>query len=124
MMNSREQGHIAENFTMNHYLSNGYRLIQQNYRYKKTGEIDLILQQPLPERDGCLVFCEVKYRKNSNFSPPSLAVNKEKQKRIRTVASIFILQHPEFSDNYIRFDVAEVTQLKAKMYVNIIENAF
>lgn len=123
-MNNRELGQLAENFTLKHYLSSGYLLVQQNYRYKRLGEIDLILKQPLPKGDGCLIFCEVKYRKNSVFAPPSAAVGKEKQNRIRTVASVFLIQHREFSDFNIRFDVAEITGNEEKMHINILENAF
>ncbi len=117
-------GALAETETIRKYIENGYTFVARNFWYKRMGEIDLILRREMQREVSVLVFCEVKYRKNTDFAPPSAAVTRKKQERIRTLAQIFMGMHRELNSLAMRFDVAEVTLEKGKLSVNILENAF
>lgn len=123
-MNSQEIGRLAEEATACLYADKGYRVISRNFRYRKFGEIDLIVQRVLQNGVTEVVFCEVKCRRDTTFASPSLAVNNQKRRRIRTLAQIFLSQNAEFYHAQLRFDVAEVNYRNENFNVNILENAF
>ena len=78
----------------------GYKIISQNYK-AKMGEIDIIAQ------DGdILVFSEVKQRTYDDFGAPREFVTKEKQRKIKNTAQLYILKN-KYAGN-VRFDVVEV----------------
>ncbi len=90
-----------------------YKILQENYT-NKIGEIDIIAQ-----KDKTLVFVEVKARSTAKFGRPCEAVNARKQKQIRNVALVYLIQH-KIKDTPVRFDVIEVLGDD----INHIENAF
>ncbi|HPN73032.1 MAG TPA: YraN family protein [Candidatus Omnitrophota bacterium] len=69
-------GGLGEDLAEKYLRARGYSVIEKNFR-TPFGEIDLIA-----ERDGCLVFLEVKTRLSERFGPPLSAVTWEKKKRI------------------------------------------
>lgn len=78
----------------------GYKIILQNYK-AKMGEIDIIAQ------DGeILVFAEVKQRASSDFGAPREAVTKEKRRKIKNTAQLYIMKNKHTGN--VRFDVVEV----------------
>lgn len=79
----------------------GYELLGANYRCRM-GEIDLIA-----EKDGFLVFVEVKLRKSGDFAEALEYVDQRKQRRIRSTAEVYLMQHP-LGDLQPRFDVIEI----------------
>jgi putative endonuclease len=82
------------------YRRRGYRLMARNWRCP-LGELDLVV-----ERDGVVVFCEVKARASSMLGAPYEAVTPEKQRKVRTVAEAFL--GTRGSGGRFRFDVASV----------------
>ncbi len=81
--------------------SQGLRLETRNYRCR-AGEIDLIM------RDGdCLVFVEVRYRKNARYGSPAETVTRGKQRRVIHAAQHYLQRHPTRLD--CRFDVLAMT---------------
>ena len=78
----------------------GYALVTSNYRCK-FGEIDLIVKNR-----RYLVFVEVKLRKNAKFAQALEYVDRRKQDRIRTTASMYLAQNP--TELQPRFDVIEI----------------
>ena len=82
-----ELGRLGEDKATEYLRNLGYEIIARNYRCK-SGEIDIIARDI-----GCLVFTEVKSRRNTLFSAPSEAVDIRKQRKII---------------NSCRFDVVEV----------------
>jgi putative endonuclease len=66
------------------------------------GEIDLIFRD-----QDCLVFVEVKTRSSEDWTRPSRAVDKDKQRRLSLTAMEYLrlLKYPEVK---IRFDIVEV----------------
>lgn len=77
-----------------------YRIVAAGYRCR-FGEIDLIAQNR-----KYLVFVEVKLRKTADFAEAFEYVDRKKQDRIRTTASLYLAQNPTALQP--RFDVIEV----------------
>lgn len=115
------------------YLERGYEVVARNWR-SAGGEIDLVVR-----RGRELVFCEVKTRLTDRFGTPAEAVTQAKQRRIRRLATAYLVdlerrEDPDASrtgtgqcagtgasrPGLIRFDVACVSDDK----VEVIEEAF
>ena len=77
-----------------------YSLVAAGY-HCKFGEIDLIVKDR-----KYLVFVEVKLRKNANFARALEHVDKKKQDRLRTTASMYLAENPTRLQP--RFDVVEI----------------
>ena len=99
---------------MRWYARHGYALLDRNWRCP-TGELDLVL-----ERDGVVVFCEVKARASDRYGPAAGAVDARKQQKLRGLALAWLAAHPDLRRRSIRFDVAAVTNAR----INVIESAF
>ena len=114
-MNRGAQG---EQLALAHYQKDGYRLVAANYRTRE-GEIDLIV-----ERDGLLVFSEVKTRARDAIATPAEWVDAKKQKKIQKTALYYLAEQKQ-GDIPLRFDVVEVVVNKENDFtINRIENAF
>ncbi len=118
-MNKSEIGKFGEDFAARYLSGKGYMIKDRNFRGKH-GEIDIIAY----DMDGCLVFVEVKTRKNDDYGYPSEFVDRKQQKRLRYMAQLY-----SGDDMYMRFDIIEVYYGNSPdgMYVkavNHIENAF
>ena len=77
-----------------------YRLVAAGYR-SRFGEIDLIV-----ENKKFLVFVEVKLRKTDRFARAFEYVDRNKQDRLRTTASVYLAERP--TKLQPRFDVIEI----------------
>ena len=77
-----------------------YKIVAANYR-SRFGEIDLIVADR-----KFLVFVEVKLRKSDSFASAREFVDRRKQERVRTTASIFLAEYP--TELQPRFDVIEI----------------
>jgi putative endonuclease len=97
---SRELGKEGEAMARQHLESKGYTFIEQNYRYKR-GEIDLIMQ-----KEGTLVFVEVKRRSGSAFGYPEEMVSESQAAKLLETAEAYLEacghQGP------IRFDIVAI----------------
>ncbi|MBE5736111.1 MAG: YraN family protein [Clostridiales bacterium] len=106
-------GDIGESIAKNYLIGVGYKIVKTNFK-NKLGEIDIIAYD-----DDVLVFVEVKYRKNSYFGLPREAVNTEKQRKIRMVATSYINRYKLFN-KACRFDVLEILDRE----VTLIKDCF
>jgi len=79
----------------------GYRVLNRNYRVRG-GEIDIVC-----ERDGTVVFCEVKTRTSAVFGFGEEAVTYAKQRRLRKLALEY-MQREGVKARTIRFDVIAI----------------
>ena len=98
----KELGQKGEETAALYLRRKGYKIIEQNYRYSRLGEIDLIAQEG---KD--LVFVEVKTRSSSSFAEPEEAVNYQKQKRIIKLAQGYLLNQ-KLDQVSCRFDVVSI----------------
>jgi putative endonuclease len=98
---TKQLGDQAEDTALRHLQAAGLRLVQRNYRTpgRGGGEIDLILR----DRDGTLVFVEVRQRRNTRFGGAAGSISATKQGRIVFAARHYLMRqaHPP----PCRFDV-------------------
>jgi putative endonuclease len=106
-------GRLGEDAAAVWYVAHGYEVIARNWRCR-SGEIDLICR-----RGRVLVVCEVKTRATERFGSPFEAVTSAKRRRLRQLATLYLLEAAQGSST-VRFDVAAVTGGR----VEVIENAF
>ncbi len=114
VMLGREGEAIARSFL----IAQGYEIIETNYRLS-FGEIDIVA------KDGAtLCFIEVKTRENDEYGHPFEAVTPSKQRTIRKVAQMYLLER-DIDDQYLRFDVAAVFyQGNGAARVELLKDAF
>ena len=112
--NKRQIGTREEERAARYLRENGYRIREHSYRCR-IGEIDLIA-----EKDGMIIFCEVKYRTGPGAGSPLAAVDRRKQETIFRVAQQYLLAKGLPEETPCRFDVIGLTQDR----VLHIENAF
>ena len=120
-MNLVKIGKTAEDKTVLFLRKNGFSVIKRNYSCR-FGEIDIIA-----EKDGFIVFVEVKARKENSLVSPLEAVDSAKLQRIMLTAEDYISKTE--CELQPRFDIAQVT-VKEKQSGEIayslryLENAF
>ena len=102
--NTRTQGQWAEDRALAHLQSAGLRLLARNYRTpgRGGGEIDLVMR----DRDGTLVFVEVRSRTHGGFGGAGASISATKQQRIIFAARHYLMRLP--SPPPCRFDVVLV----------------
>lgn len=113
----KETGNRGELLAAKEMKKMGYEILAQNYR-KPSGEIDIIAQ-----KDGILVFTEVKTRTSTAYGTPAEAVDRRKQAHIIETALAYLAETGD-ADRDCRFDVAEILEENGKKYFRYIENAF
>ena len=79
----------------------GYEIVDRNWRCDQ-GELDIVARD-----GGCLVFCEVKTRRSTQFGSPIEAVTVRKAMRLRRLAVSWLRAHPARVDE-VRIDVIGV----------------
>ena len=115
----RNAGKGGERWAAAYLQSLGYRVLEANYRSRHR-EIDLIV-----EKEGILVFVEVKTRKKGAAVAAPFAVDGKKQRRMFDCAQLFLLSHTSYTCYQPRFDVACVTvEDGAVTEVDYYPNAF
>lgn len=113
-------GDQGEDIAANYLIARGYRVLERNFRCKG-GEIDIIAKEA---GSGCLVFAEVKTRRDCSYGVPQLAVNQFKQRQI-SKASLTWLSQNRLHDHIARFDViALLLSPDGRHQVEHIINAF
>lgn len=114
---TKKVGNAGEDRACEYLVDNGYSVIERNWR-TRTGEIDIIAQ-----KDEFLVFVEVKTLPNSTLDMLESVLNQEKRKRIVKTSKRFLINHRQYSNSYIRYDVI-ILDMQGLPPVYHIENAF
>lgn len=111
-------GAAGERQAAEYLVSLGYVVLESNYRCRHR-EIDLIV-----EKEGLLVFVEVKTRASDAFMPAPYAVNRRKQMFLCSAAAAYVCQRSWKRE--IRFDIIWVENTGKGRYrvVAHIKNAF
>jgi putative endonuclease len=97
--NTRIIGASAEDLAAEYLVNNKFKILERNYRVKK-GEIDCIAE----DRDGTLVFVEVKSARTGSCGHPFSWVDAAKQRTIARVAKWYLAEH-RITSRACRFDV-------------------
>lgn len=100
-------GQQAEDRALAHLQGQGLRLLERNYRVargpsRRGGEIDLILR----DRDGTLVFVEVRARADARHGGAAASITASKRRSLVLAAQHYLLRWPR--PPACRFDVVAV----------------
>ena len=100
-------GDVAETRALAHLQAQGLTLVRRNYRlaggpHARGAEIDLILR----DRDGTLVFVEVRSRAAADHGGALASIGATKQRRIVRAAQHYLLRLPSLPP--CRFDVVAI----------------
>lgn len=116
-ISTHQKGLTGEEKACNYLLLQNYKILERNFRIRD-GEIDIIA-----EKDDFLVFCEVKSLPNGTLETLEHELNLKKQKKIIKTSKIYLKNHREYNNKYIRFDVLAV-DIPVLDPVYHIQNAF
>ena len=94
----------------------GYNILQTNWKFQKA-EVDIIAQ-----KDGFLIFTEVKTRGSKKYGKPSDAIDKKKISLYKNAVEGYLEQNP--TELEIRFDVINIIIGKDETEIEHIPNAF
>jgi putative endonuclease len=95
-------GEVGEAFVANTLTAKGMRLLDRNWRIRE-GEIDLVVE----DREGTIIFVEVKTRSSASHGDPLESINNEKAFRIQRLALAWLSTHQRLGSRY-RIDVAGI----------------
>ena len=102
-------GRYGEELAADFLQSHGMDVLARNWRCSE-GELDLVLR----DRDGTVVFCEVKTRAGTGFGEPAEAVGRVKARKLRVLACRWLLEHRPPGSAEIRFDVVSVVRRRGQ----------
>ena len=111
------EGDAAEACALEYLLARGLVLLERNYQVAagpsaRAGEVDLILR----DRDGTLVFVEVRARSGLSHGGAAASVTRVKQRRLIFAARHYLIRHatpPPCRFDVVAMDGAEITWLQA-----------
>lgn len=116
-MNRRETGKLGEKIACSFLRSNGYKILETNYRCRE-GEIDIVAQY----RD-VLIFVEVRTKKGYKFGTPEESITPLKMQHLRAAAVHYEQHHPSLPPSW-RIDLVAI-QMNSQgkvCRVELIEN--
>ena len=116
-MNTKIVGNEGEDRAASYLLKKGYEILERNWRTSR-GEIDIIAY-----KSQTIVFVEVKTLPNGTLDMIQKELNRQKQQRILKTSKCYLLNHRQYSNSYVRFDVI-VIDMPGLEAVYHIENAF
>jgi putative endonuclease len=107
MVTTKRLGDEAEARALAHLQLHGLTLVERNYRVaagpsRRGGEVDLILR----ERDGTLVFVEVRRRASASHGGAAASVVAAKQRSLVLAARHYLMRFP--APPPCRFDVVAI----------------
>jgi putative endonuclease len=100
-MKRREIGNLGERVAASYLRSNGYEIIETNYRCPY-GEIDIIAR-----KDATLVFVEVRTKTSTLYGSPEESITRTKMEHLLAVADDFVTGHAGLPEDR-RIDVIAV----------------
>jgi len=116
MSEEHERGKLGEKMAAEHLQGRGYAILATNYLYGKA-EVDIVA-----EKDGRIVFVEVKTRQSAYLSAPAYTVSPRKQKQIIKAADAYMKE--QNSGREARFDVITVIVNSKYQKLDHLEDAF
>lgn len=111
-----EMGKIGEQMARRHMEQLGFEILETNWRVGHL-EADIIAQ-----KDGMIVFVEVKTRANEVFGEPEDFVDRRKQRAYIRLADTYVQQHNLLEE--VRFDIISVVINASGCQINHLPNAY
>lgn len=102
----RAIGSAIESAARLHLLKAGLREVAANAGFR-CGELDLVMLDGSRGDGDCLVFVEVRYRRDARFGGGAASVDAGKQRRLIRAARQFLATHRQYALAACRFDVVE-----------------
>ena len=112
----QQLGQAAEDLAAHHLQKQGFTIIARNYRYERA-EVDIIAQ-----KEGLLLFVEVKARSSDRFGHPEAFVPPQQQVLVHAAAEHYIITQDW--NHAIRFDVIAILNSKDQVQLTHFEDAF
>ncbi len=100
-MDRKSTGELGEKLAAEYLVRHGYAIIETNYR-TRGGEIDIVAKQ-----GGCLVFVEVRAKRNTNFGTPEESITQTKMSKLRATAEQYYQARENLPEAY-RIDVIAI----------------
>lgn len=118
MTTRQRTGDLGERIAARHLRDAGYLILEQNHRTPH-GEIDLVC-----ERDGTLVFVEVRTRRPSAFGSPEQSITPYKAAHMTDAAQHYIQNTDvEYYDWRVDLVAVELAHNGRLLRIGVIENA-
>jgi len=114
----RESGSIGEKVAARFLRTKGYSIRETNFRCR-AGEIDIVA-----EKDGCLVFIEVRTKTSLEFGLPEESVTRAKREKLVSTALTYLASHENTPETW-RIDLVavELDQRGKVTRLELIEDA-
>ncbi len=114
----RALGRAGESLATRELERRGYRILERNWRCP-IGEIDLVA-----DKDGALVFVEVRTRRSNRLGTPLESVTPAKQAKLIELAQTYCQEHA-VDDRDWRIDVVavEMSPRDRLLRIDVVENA-
>ena len=116
MIDPHELGKLGENLAINYLISEGYQILERNWRSGHK-EIDIIALT-----GNTLVAVEVKTRKSDHYGEPDIAVGVMKQHMLIWAADAYV-RYKNLNVE-IRFDIISIVITNTDTHLEHIEDAF
>jgi putative endonuclease len=113
---STETGRQGEFAAKEYLLSQGYEVLEMNWRFKKY-EVDIIAKKA-----DILVFVEVKTRKSNIFGEPEVFVTRKKQQFLIAAANHYVMERNLAFES--RFDIIALVSENNDQTVKHLQGAF
>lgn len=112
-------GRYWETVAADHLIEHGLSIVERGYRCR-LGELDILC------RDGAaLVVVEVRARGRNAYVGAAESVDRAKRRKILRATRHFLMRHPEWQRNPLRFDVIAIDAADTEVPVlSWIRNAF
>ena len=101
-MDKKTFGQRGEDIAERYLTRRGYTIITNNW-YRREGEIDIIAK----DKNGCLVFVEVKTRRSTKYGLPEEAITPRKMRNLVRASEYYLMQKRLF-DYPARIDVIAI----------------
>lgn len=118
-ISSKALGEWAEQLAFDWLVAKGLKPKERNF-HSRYGEIDLIMTE-----GSCIVFVEVRYRKNSNYGSAEASITSKKCRRLIATAENYLATKKMSSNTAVRFDALAISPSKeSHLYctINWIQN--
>ena len=112
----KEFGRRGEEIASSFLLERGFELLRKNYRFKKSGEIDIIAR-----KENLIIFVEVKSRKTGKFGGALYSINNRKKNTIKKIAEQYLTANQSLlpNDYTCRFDLISIENEKLEWLEDI-----
>jgi putative endonuclease len=116
MAEHNELGQLGEDLAVDFLLTNGYEIIDRNWRFQKA-EVDIIAR-----KKDVLAVVEVKTRSSLEFGLPQDFVNQKKIQLLVKAINEYVVSKD--LDVTVRFDIIAIHYTKTNINIEHIEEAF